>query len=263
MTPSYFFACIAVFVSAYTLNVIYVSVFYHRAFTHRAIQLHPWLEFFVIHTGSWVTGLDPKGWACMHRLHHQYSDTPMDPHSPTINGIWSVLPRQLYSYKKTLAALILKRKSYLSVVSDIDFPVNWLNKKHLWTIPYLLQAAIAITLGITFDAWLLAACYWIGMMSHPIQGWMVNALAHRYGYRNFNTPDNSKNNSAVAWLVFGEGYQNNHHHLPSSAKFSARPSEVDLGYLICRIFSIFGLLSFSHPVPTSDEWLPKSPQVLQ
>src|SRR5436309_1429037 len=102
---AYALICLSVFLAAYTLNILYITVFYHRALTHRAVTLHPALEKMVLLTGSWVTGLDPKGWACMHRLHHSHSDTVRDPHSPIPGGIWSVLFAQLRSYNKTLAAL--------------------------------------------------------------------------------------------------------------------------------------------------------------
>jgi stearoyl-CoA desaturase (Delta-9 desaturase) len=88
----------------------------------------------------------------------------------------------------------------------------------------------------------LAACYWIGLMSHPVQGWMVNALGHAYGYRNFDTPDQSRNNTLVAWTVLGEGFQNNHHKHPGSAQFSWRWWEVDLGYVICLGLDALGIL---------------------
>lgn len=241
----YLVACACTFLAAYFINILYITIFYHRAITHSAIEMHPSLKRFVIGTGNWITGLDPKGWTCMHRLHHEHSDTKKDPHSPVDRGIWKVLPLQLYSYNKVLAGLIVGKPYYTAVVKDLDFPVNWLNRKGLWLLPYALHGVIAVAIGIFFNAWLLAACYWVGIMSHPIQGWMVNALAHRYGYRNFETPDNSRNNLAVSWLVFGEGFQNNHHHAPRSAKFSVKKWEVDLGYSLCRAFSAVGLVKFN------------------
>jgi stearoyl-CoA desaturase (delta-9 desaturase) len=132
------------------------------------------------------------------------------------------------------------------MVEDIACDVNWLNRCHVWYLPYLVHGALAALIGFTCHAWLLAAFYWLGMMSHPIQGWMVNALAHRFGYRNFDIPDNSRNNHFVAWLVFGEGYQNNHHFRQKSADFSHLMHEIDLGYLTCRIFSAMRLLKLNH-----------------
>ena len=133
---------------------------------------------------------------------------------------------------------------------DLDFPVNWLNKNKLWFLPYALHLGIALAIGFGFHTWLLAACYWFGIMSHPIQGWMVNAFGHHSGYRNFNTPDNSKNNVLVALFVMGEGYQNNHHYLPQAARFGVRWWEVDMGYWLCQL-ARFLAFSKSPPRPLS------------
>jgi len=239
---SYWFACIAVFLATYLLNIFYISVLYHRGLTHGAIKLRPWLAQWTAWTGNWVTGLDPKGWTCMHRMHHEYSDTPQDPHSPVPNGIWSVALGQLHSYNRTLVGLIRKEERYTSVVSDLTFGVSWLNRHRLWIAPYLFHIAVGIFLGWWVGGFWFGYAYWLGMMSHPIQGWMVNALAHTYGYRNFATEDNSRNNSLVAYLVFGEGYQNNHHRYPARANFAVKPSEIDLGYVLCRLGARFRLL---------------------
>lgn len=231
----YAILCLGVFLSAYLLNVFYITVLYHRGLTHGAVRLKPWVRRLVVWSGNWVTGLDPKGWSCMHRLHHVYADTPLDPHSPVQLGVFGVFLGQLHSYKRALHHLMKKMEPHTSAVRDLDFSVNWLNRKKLWFLPYVLHAAIGVAIGAFFHAWLLGGAYWLGIMSHPLQGWMVNSLAHRFGYRNFNTPDNSKNNLIVSWLVMGEGYQNNHHHRPSAAKFSARWWEFDSGYILCWI----------------------------
>lgn len=256
----YAVCCALVFFAAYLLNMIYITVFYHRALTHRSVHLHPWIENFVVLTGNWITGLDPKGWACMHRMHHEHSDTARDPHSPLNGGVAGVLLQQLYSYNKTLSGLIHGKRKYTMHVTDLRFGVNWLNRHHLWYLPYVLHAVIGLSLGLFFHLWLLGLFYWLGMMSHPIQGWMVNALAHRYGYRNFNTRDNSRNNFAVALLVFGEGYQNNHHEKPQSANFSHHWWEVDLGYVLCRGMAWLGVLKI--PPGQSHRTNPAAPPLI-
>lgn len=244
---SYFWLCAAVFFLAYLANIFFITVFYHRGITHGAVRLTAKAEKWAVHLGNWITGIDPKAWACMHRMHHQYSDTPQDPHSPVHMGVFPVILAQLRSYEKALRGLIREKPQYTSVVSDLKFPVSWLNRRKLWFLPYVLHGSIALGLGIFAHAWALGACYYLGMMTHPIQGWMVNALAHAYGYRNFATPDNSKNNSFVAWLVMGEGFQNNHHQSPSSAKFSVKWWEVDMGYGLCQIAKWLGWIEFSKP----------------
>jgi len=221
----YYWICLIVFLAAYLLNVFYISVLYHRGLTHGAVRLRPWMRNWVILTGNWVTGLDPKSWACMHRLHHRHSDSEKDPHSPWNFGVFGVMLGQL-----------------LGSSPVTQLPVNWLNRNKLWYLPYLFHASVALCLGFACHAWILGGAYWLGMMSHPVQGWMVNSFAHKYGYRNFDTDDQSRNNTLVAWLVFGEGYQNNHHAYPSSAKFSMRRFEFDGGYALCRIARFFAMI---------------------
>lgn len=238
----YLLACLSTLALAYLVNITYTSVFYHRALTHGAIELSPWARKLVVHSGSWVTGIDPKAWCCMHRAHHLFSDTELDPHSPSNLGVFGVLTGQYHSYRRTLRGLIGNRRRYTSLVVDLDFPVSWLNRNRLENLPYLLHASVGIGLGVFFGAWLLGLSYFLGIMSHPIQGWMVNSLGHRFGYRNYALTDNSRNNTLVAWLVMGEGYQNNHHRDPSSPTFAVRWFEWDFGFALCRLAQLFGLL---------------------
>lgn len=253
----YFLLCALTLTGAYLVNLTYLSVFYHRGFTHRAVKLRPWLRSFVVLSGTWVTGLDAKSWSCMHRMHHIHSDTSKDPHSPLNQGVFGVLKGQYLSYKRTMAALIRHRQKYLALVGDLDFPVNWLNRKGLWSVPYLLHGAIALFIAGYFHAWLLGTCYFVGLMGHPIQGWMVNSLGHRFGYRNYDTADNSRNNLLVAWLAVGEGYQNNHHYRPQLARFGVKWWEFDSGYGICRALSILGLIEISDPLRHEGERSPR------
>lgn len=234
--------CLFVFLATYLLNMTYITVFYHRGFAHGAVRMKPWLQRLVAVTGGWVTGLDAKGWACMHRLHHQHSDTAEDPHSPHHAGVFGVFVAQLRAYQRVLIGLLKRDAKYTAVVDDLDFPVSWLNRAHAWALPYVLHALLAAGLALLSHDPAVAFAYWVGLMSHPVQGWMVNALAHAYGYRNFETPDQSRNNTIVAWLVMGEGFQNNHHRYPNSAKFSARWWEVDTGYAICLVLEKLGLI---------------------
>ena len=232
-----------IFGAAYVVNMFYITVLYHRGLAHGAVSLKPWVRRLTVATGMWVTGIDPKAWACMHRMHHRYSDTENDPHSPwNPGGIFGVALSQLRSYEKALRALNKKAEPYESVVKDLDFPISWLNRKRVWYLPYIAHAVLGIGMSWALGSWWIGYAYWIGMLSHPVQGWLVNALAHRYGYRNFDTDDQSRNNTLVAWFVFGEGYQNNHHAHPESARFSSKASEFDAGYALVRIAKIFGVL---------------------
>ena len=233
-----FFLC---FIFGYLVNLTFISVFYHRGLAHQAIILSPKLRRIVFSTGNWITGIDPIAWVCMHRLHHLHSDTEKDPHSPK-DGVFAVFFLQLKSYKNILARLVLKDPKYTKVIKDIEEEVHWLNQFQLWFLPYLLQATLALCISVITGSAQSGLGLYIGLMSHPFQGWLVNSLGHSFGYRTFNTNDSSRNNLPIGWFVFGEGYQNNHHHSPQSAKFATQWWEIDLGYQLCCLFQFLGWL---------------------
>lgn len=233
---------LSAFLFGYLINMFYITVLYHRGLTHGAVVLRPWMRRWVAATGSWVTGMDPKSWSCMHRLHHEHSDTEHDPHSPHNLGVFGVLIGQARAYEGVVSGLVRGDERLTAVVRDLDFPVHWVHRKNVWWLPYLTHFAIAIALGLALSSWIVGAAYWFGMLSHPIQGFLVNSFAHRYGYRNHDSPDHSTNNTLVAWFVFGEGLQNNHHTRPYSAKFSEKWFEFDPGYAMVRLAALCGLL---------------------
>lgn len=237
----YGLVCLAIFAAAYLVNIVTISVLYHRGLAHRALALSPATLRFAAVLGNWVTGLDPKGWVCMHRLHHAHSDTPLDPHSPRQAGILGVFAKQLRSYERILVGLARREPKYTSMVKDLDFDISWLNRNRVWYLPYVLHLAVAVAAGLA-GYWLAGAAYFFGIMGHPFEGWLVNSFGHAVGGRNFDSADDSRNNNVVAWLVCGEGFQNNHHQHPSSAKFSYRWWEIDPGYALCHVLQLFGLV---------------------
>ena len=236
--------CFICFFFGYTINMFYISVLYHRALTHKSILLGPKMLKWLGLTGVWFTGLDPKTWACMHRLHHTYSDTDKDPHSPARFGVLGVWISQYTSYMEIQKKLLAQDPELNLLVKDIPFNVSYTNRKNLSWLPYIIHGIIGFVLGSWLNGF-AGAAYFLGMMSHPVQGWMVNALAHKYGKRNFSTPDQSTNNTLVGIFVFGEGYQNNHHHAPQNAKFSVKWYEIDFGYLMCLISEKIGILKIN------------------
>ncbi len=241
---AYFLLCLNVLCAAYALNAVMITVGYHRGLAHNSVELHPVTRRIVILTGNWITGLDPKAWAVMHRMHHAYSDTPRDPHSPVNVGIAGILQEQLKSYKRTITHLNAKDPKYTKFAHDLDFDLNWLNRSGLWWLPYAVHGTLAFIIGLAGMP-LLGLCYFGGMMSHPLQGGLVNALGHAMGPRNFDMPDDSRNNHIVAWLVLGEGYQNNHHAYPNSPRFSFRAWEFDMGYTAAIVLEAVGALTIN------------------
>jgi stearoyl-CoA desaturase (delta-9 desaturase) len=168
--------------------------------------------------------------------------------------MWGVLFGQLKAYERTLVGLARGKSEFTRQVEDLDFPISWVNRKRVWYLPYLLHLGIALVIAVPTGMWTLAAAYYFGIMSHPIEGWVVNSLGHAVGGRNFETADDSRNNHIAAWLVFGEGYQNNHHRYATSAKFSYQPHEVDLGYGLCLLLEKLGVLDIRRDtlIPSPD-----------
>ena len=241
-----FLSCGAVFLAAYLINMTIISVFYHRGLTHGAVSFGPETRRWIGRLGVWTTGIDPKAWVCMHRQHHQFSDSPNDPHSPVHKGFWGVMIAQLHAYEGVLRGLIRRDPEVERLVEDLEFDVSWPNRVGRWYLPYLAHVAVAVVLGGISGSWALGLSYWLGMMSHPIQGWIINSFGHAFGGRNFDTPDNSRNNHVAAWFVLGEGLQNNHHRFPASAKFAFRSGEIDMGYWICRLLERLGVLRIQY-----------------
>ncbi|WP_375770376.1 fatty acid desaturase [Archangium gephyra] len=240
----YLAVCLAVFALAYLLNILTITVGYHRGLAHKAVRLHPALRRWIIQGGNWLTGLDPKAWVVMHRLHHEHSDTPLDPHSPVNVGILGIALEQLRSYERVIVGLLKNDPAYTRYAKDLDFPLNALNRTNRWYLPYVMHGLVGLGLALSVG-WLLGASYFFGMMSHPVQGGLVNSLGHAVGPRNFETSDNSRNNHFAAWLIFGEGFQNNHHAYPGSASFSYHRHEVDLGYGACVMLEKLGLATIN------------------
>ncbi len=231
-----------VFAVCYLLVIIYTSIFYHRALAHNALTLPKPVLNFIRFTGAPLTGIDPKAWVCMHRLHHLHSDTQKDPHSPQHTGFWYTFIKQHKSFERTILGLMRKLPRYTEIVSDIDFDVHWLNKKGYWYVPFVMHFIIGFLLWMTTQNPWIGLGYFFGMASHPIQGFLVNAFGHAVGYRNFDYPDHSTNNTLVAWFVLGEGFQNNHHMYPASPRFSMKSFEIDTGWFFVKLFSLLGIV---------------------
>ncbi len=233
------------FFVADTLNMLTISVLYHRDLAHGAIRLRPSLRKLWIRLGPWVTGMDPLGWTVMHRMHHEWSDQPRDPHSPSNVGVLGVFLAQLRSYERVLVHLLKGREDAWSLGQDLGLQVHPMYGRGWWVLPWIVNGVVALGLG-ALVGWPVGVAWYVGIATHPIQGGLINGLAHSQGYRNFATPDQSTNNLAVAALTYGEGFQNNHHAHPASPEFRSRWWELDVGFLACLVLEALGLAEIRH-----------------
>ena len=214
-----------------------VTLYLHRAQTHRSIAFHPLVEHFM-RAWLWLrTAMPTKEWVAVHRCHHAHVDTTDDPHSPIVYGIWRVLflGTRLYHTAAHNAAIL---EQYGKGTPDDGL------ERRLYAPLSLLGpvATLALNVGL-FGTWGLAMWLiergWIPLFAAGV----INGLGHWWGYRNFETPDYSRNLPGRVWslLTCGEALHNNHHHIQNSPRFAMRPGELDPGYWYFRALRGVGL----------------------
>ena len=245
---------LTLFLVSYILSVTFTSVFYHRALCHKAIKLNPKLEKFIFNWGFIITAVDPLIWICTHRMHHLYTDEARDPHSPKFHkNLLQMNDAHLKAYATLNQELRDKKSGSWEIIKDLNADLHPLMK--LPNIPFLgISWGNAVVYSFHLGFYVALYCafhnFWyplaigLGLLGHPVQGVLVNYFGHKDGYRNFETNDASTNHQLVALLILGEGYQNNHHYSPSSAKFSVKRGEFDFGYRVCLLLRKLSLASF-------------------
>jgi stearoyl-CoA desaturase (Delta-9 desaturase) len=220
-----------------------VTLYLHRDQAHRALDLHPALRHF-FRFWIWCTsGMLTKEWVAVHRKHHAFCETPDDPHSPQIYGLRKVLLEgaELYRVEKDNAQTLEK--------FGRGAPDDWIERNVYLRFPWggiVLMVVADLLLfgvpGITIIA--------VQMVSMPLfAAGVINGLGHHSGYRNFECDDAATNLLPWGFLVGGEELHNNHHAFPTSAKFSVRRWEFDIGWLYINIFRALGLARVKKVAP--------------
>ena len=225
------------------ITMMAVTVYLHRDQAHRALNLHPVLRHF-FRFWIWCTsGMLTREWVAVHRKHHAFCETADDPHSPQIYGIRKVLLEgaELYQAEKCNPETLRK--------FGRGAPDDWLERSIYLRFPsggILLMVVVDLLLfgvpGIIIIA--------IQMMSMPLfAAGVINGLGHYSGYRNFECDDASTNLVPWAFLIGGEELHNNHHAFPTSAKFSVRRWEFDIGWVYINIFRALRLARVNKVAP--------------
>jgi len=210
-----------------------IGIGYHRLLTHRGFKTPRLVEYFLTLCGTLAVEAGPIAWVATHRIHHAHTDAPGDPHTPRDGSWWAhvgwVLIGTAQRYDKTV------RERYApDLTSD---PVHvWIER--LYYVPIIL-------LGLALLAWggwpMLFWGIFLRVTFSLHTTWLVNSATHMWGRRRFHTDEDSRNSWWVALLSFGEGWHNNHHAHPTSARHGLKWYEIDFNWWGIRLLQIMGL----------------------
>jgi sn-1 stearoyl-lipid 9-desaturase len=229
------------FVVSYYYYGIGITLGYHRLLTHKSLKVPRWLMYVIVAGGYFCLMGSPVVWVGVHRLHHQKSDAPGDPHSPN-DGVWHALAGWMFGMDKVQSTDELHRAAG-ELMKD-PFLVALGAEHKAWQAQMCLGINIVIRLGILyFFGW--AACL-ANILALAIVFWStqcVNAFCHlrSQGYRLFDTREDSRNVWWVALLTFGEGWHNNHHAMPKSARHGMAWWELDVTWMTIWALEKVGL----------------------
>lgn len=191
-----------------------------------------WERFFFVlaYITQGSSYMSPRAYGIMHRLHHAHTDTELDPHSPSYDkNFFAMMWRTRNEYHGIFTGKTKIEERYLKHLPEW----NWFDKWGNHTLSRLMWMALYIGFYLVFapSAWWFILIP-IHMAMGPIHGVIINWFAHKYGKTNFETDNTSRNLFKVDWLMFGEGYHNNHHKFPARSNFAAKRGEFDFCYPI-------------------------------
>jgi len=230
-----------------------INLGYHRLLTHRSLKVPVWLERTLATIALCCLEDTPARWVATHRLHHVYSDKPEDPHTPRDGASWSHVgwlfrrapDRRTLSFLDKYARDILADR-YFRFLERHPTSTLWIYMAHaaVFFLAGLVAGRIAgggwsagVQLGTSWLVW--GAFVRTVLVWHMT--WAVNSLSHLFGYQNYPTGEDSRNNWFVAMVAAGEGWHNNHHHDPASASLQHKWWEFDLTYYEILLLKRLGL----------------------
>jgi stearoyl-CoA desaturase (delta-9 desaturase) len=234
---AFFFFNWAAFLTALFLHwmalTLGIGMGYHRLLTHRSYKVPKALEYLFTICGTLTLEGGPIFWVGTHRIHHQNSDKPGDPHSPRDGGWWAHLLWIIFGEGNHNNTRLMAR--YAPDLAKDRFYV-WLNTWH-WLPLTLLGVVLLAVGGIPMVLWAIFLRVTVGLHTT----WLVNSATHMWGSKRFATRDDSRNNWWVALLTFGEGWHNNHHAHPTSARHGLTWYELDVSWLQISLLKALGI----------------------
>jgi len=222
-----------------------IGIGFHRLLTHRGFKTPKPLEYFLILCGLLALEGGAINWVVTHRIHHSKTDVPGDPHTPRDGRWWAHMGWILRGTAQQHEDSVMRRYAP-DLMKD---PVHvWMNR--LYFVPLIISGAVLFAVGgWTMLLWGVFLRVTIGLHAT----WFVNSATHMWGTRRFDTTDDSTNSWWVALLTFGEGWHNNHHAYPRSARHGLRWYELDLNWWGIRVLQALGLIKDIR-VTARDQW---------
>lgn len=235
----------------YVLRMFALTGFYHRYFAHRTFRASRAVQFVFALLGASSVQRGPLWWASHHRDHHRFADTARDPHAPGVHGFW-------WSHMGWFLTSRAFHTDFSRVPDLARYPeLRWLDRFDI-AVPVLLAASLfglGALLGQVAPSWrtngaqMLVWGFFISTVVLFHATVTINSLAHRFGSRRFATKDDSRNSLWLALLTFGEGWHNNHHFFPGTARQGFRWWEVDLTWYGLKLLAWLGVVHDLKPVP--------------
>jgi stearoyl-CoA desaturase (Delta-9 desaturase) len=225
------------------ITIAGVTIYLHRNQCHRGLDLHPVVSHFFRFWLYLTTGMNTKEWVAIHRKHHARCETEEDPHSPQILGLRKVLWQgaELYRDESEKPETLAK---YGKGTPDDWIERNLYSPRHNWGVITMLITNLVLFGPIGLTIWAVQMM-WIPFWAAGV----INGVAHYWGYRTFQADDASRNIIPWGIIIGGEELHNNHHAYPSSAKFSNRWYEFDIGWMYIRALEFFGLATVKRVAP--------------
>ena len=226
-------AMLAALILYYAGGMLGIGMSYHRLLTHRSYRTTKFIEYFLTICGTLALEGGPIFWVATHRIHHQKSDQEGDPHTPREGTFWAHMGWILMGEGLHHDASVLAK--YTPDLSKDKFHV-WLSNWH-WLTNVVVGLGLLAYGGVPYVLWGIFFRTTVGLHAT----WLVNSATHLWGSRRFQTRDDSTNNWWVALLTFGEGWHNNHHAHPTSARHGLAWYELDQNWIGIRALQILGL----------------------
>ena len=222
----------ALLIGNWIVGSLGVGLGWHRLLTHRGFKAPKWLEYTLSIFATMSIQDSPDKWVATHRIHHAFTETDKDPHSTNRGFWWAQVGWIVWGTAQDHDAATLNK-----YVPDLIKDKGHAMISRFYYVPIIISALILFAIG----GWTMVV--W-GVFARVVVGWhttwFVNSLSHIFGSRPHDTGDDSTNNWFVALLTFGEGWHNNHHMSPTSARHGLRWYQFDMNWIAIRIFEKLG-----------------------